>query len=175
MTQYWKRYAHLLRGGLLQRVDELSVSDYPAETPNEVIRFLQDFLKELGVLIDKTSSEDKLRAFSALVQTLAHSLDWLDNAHTGQTPRGLVKVLKDLFDHMAPGSRVVARPQAEYNYSIADLGAYFQRLVNDYIPASRQGEFTEHLSTPLKLISFPRIERDNLLAHAIFGCVRIVR
>lgn len=160
---------HSLVGGLLQRVEELSVSDFPADTPNEVIRFLQTFLTELGFVIDKSASQDKLRSFCALVQGLSQSLDWLDNAHTGQTPRGLVQVLKHLIDQLQPGARVVARPQAEYNYSIGDLGHYFQTLVHQYIPHSRQHVFTSHLAAPLKLISFPRIERDNLLAHTIFG------
>jgi hypothetical protein len=166
---YWRRHSHSLVGGLLQRVEELSVSDFPADTPNDVIQFLRDFLAELGQLIDKTASQDKLRSFCGLVQQLSQSLDWLDNAHTGQTPRGLVLVLKHLIDQLQPGARVVARPQAEYNYSIGDLGNYFQSLVKQYIPHSRQPIFDSQLAAPLKLISFPRIERDNLLAHAIFG------
>ena len=169
VLNYWRQHARLLAEGLKERIEELSVSDYPATTPNEVISFLQDFLKEIGEEIDKTESEGLLRAFSLAVQQLAQSLDWLDNAHTGQTPRGLVQILKHLIEQMASGSRVVARPQTQYNYSIADLGYYFSRLVTDYIQESKQSKFTHHLSNPLKLISFPRIDRDNLLAHAIFG------
>ena len=166
---HWKRRARVLTEGLLERVDELSVSDFPTATPNQVIKFIQDFLAEILKEIDAAESEPRLRSFCLAVLQLAQSLDWLDNAHTAQTPRGLVQVLRHLIDEISPGARVVARPQAQYNYSIADLGSYFRRLVDDYIPDSRQHLFNEHLSTPLKLISFPRIERDNLLAHTIFG------
>lgn len=167
--EHWKRHTHLLLQGLLQRLDELSVSDYPAETPNELIRFLQDFLEVIGDATDKTASEDQLRQLSLLIKKLAEFLDWLDNAHTGQTPRSLTKVLKHLIGGLSSGSRVIVRPQAQYNYSIFDLQKLLCSLVETYVPHSRQATFDEHLSTPLKLISFPRIERDNVLAHAIFG------
>jgi hypothetical protein len=70
---------------------------------------------------------------------------------------------------MVPDSQVVARPQAQYNYSIGDLGEYLKRLVEDFIPHSKQPLFQDYLASPIKLISFPRIQRDNMLAHAIFG------
>ncbi|WP_125181305.1 hypothetical protein [Thiohalobacter thiocyanaticus] len=168
-TNYWKSYTHQLREGLLQRVDELSVSDYPEATPNQVIHFLQDFLKQLADVIDKAESEERLKMINSLVRGLGVFLEWLDNAHTEQTPRGLVQLLKDLINRMDPDSRVMARPQAQYNYSILPLGSLLKKLVDDYIPHSKQSLFNEHLSSPIKLISFPRIQRDDILGHAIFG------
>lgn len=55
--QHLKSHTHLLKDGLLQRIDELSVSDYPDETPNQIIGFLQDFLTGLGEVIEKSTSE----------------------------------------------------------------------------------------------------------------------
>jgi len=167
--EHWRRHTHLLRAGLLQRVDELSVSDFPGATPNQVIHFLLEFLNQLGDVTDKAGSEDRLKMLSSLIRQLGIFLEWLDNAHTEQTPRGLVQLLSGLLNKMDPGSRVVARPQAQYNYSIYPLGKLLKKLVDDYIPHSKQATFKEHLKYPIKLISFPRIERDNILAHAIFG------
>lgn len=167
--EHWRRNTHLLRAGLLQRVDELAVSDYPTVTPNQIIRFLQDFLAHLTDVIDKVGSEDQLKMLSSMIQQLGIFLEWLDNAHTEQTPRGLVQLLKDLIDRMDPESRVIARPQARYNYSIFDLGQLLKWLVDNYIPHSKQAGFQEYLDYPTKLISFPRIQRDNMPAHAIFG------
>ena len=167
--EHWRRHALQLTSGLLQRVDELSVSDYPAATPNEVIRFLQAFLTELGGVVDRATSEDRLKMVSSLVQQLGMFIEWLDNAHTGQTPRGLAKVLRDLIVRLDPGARVVARPQAKYNYSILDLGQLLKRLVVDFVPQSKHAAFDKYLQSPIKLISFPRIERDNLLGHTVFG------
>jgi hypothetical protein len=167
--EHWRRHTLQLTGGLLQRVEELSVSDYPASTPSEVIRFLQAFLAELTGVIDRASSEERLKIVSSLVQQLGMFIEWLDNAHTGQTPRGLAKVLRDLIVRLDPGARVVARPQAKYNYSILDLGQLLKRLVVDFVPQSKHAAFDQYLASPIKLISFPRIERDNLLGHAVFG------
>ncbi|MFV1976001.1 MAG: hypothetical protein ACC651_09650 [Candidatus Scalindua sp.] len=120
-------------------------------------------------MINKASAEDQLKQLTSLVHQLGVFIEWLDNAHTEQTPRGLVQLLANLISRMNPGTKVVARPQAKNNYSILDLGKVLKRLVEDYIPHSKQSSFSEYLSVPVKLISFPRIQRDNILAHAIFG------
>ncbi|MDS4025728.1 MAG: hypothetical protein RKO25_01855 [Candidatus Contendobacter sp.] len=164
-----KCHAHILKEGLLQRIDELSVSDYPAKTPSQIIGFLRDFLASLSEVIEKSVSEERLKTLSSLIQKLGIFLEWLDNAHTEQTPRGLVKLLENIIDHMYQNSQFIACPQAQYNYTISDLGDYMNRLVEAYIPHSKQKDLQEYLSSPIKLISFPRIERDNMLSHAIFG------
>lgn len=167
--EHWRHRTRQYAQGLLQRIDELSVSDYPAATPNQVIKFLQDFLGVIDTEIGKAVSEDKLRVLSQLTQDLGMFMQWLDNAHTGQTPRGPVQLLKDMMDGLTPDSRVIACPRADYNYSILDLGQHINGLVQKFVPLSRQPSFAEHVAKPIKLILFPRIERDNILTHAIFG------
>lgn len=167
--EHWRRRTRQYVAGLHQRIDELSVSDYPAATPNQVIAFLQDFLGVIDAGIGKAVSEDKLRVLTDLTQDLGMFVQWLDNAHTGQTPRGLVQLLKDMMDRLAPDSRVIACPRADYNYSILELGQHINGLVQKFVPLSKQAGFASHLAKPIKLILFPRIERDNVLTHAIFG------
>lgn len=167
--EHWRRRTRQYTAGLLQRIDELSVSDYPAATPNQIIKFLQDFLGVIDAEIDKAISEDKLRVLSQITQGLGMFVQWLDNAHTGQTPRGLVQLLKEMMDGLAPDSRVIACPRADYNYSILELGQHINGLVQKFVPLSKQPGFAEHVAKPIKLILFPRIERDNILTHAIFG------
>lgn len=167
--EHWRRRTRQYVGGLLQRIDELSVSDYPAATPNQVIKFLQDFLDVIDSEIHKATSEDKLRVLSQLTHELGTFVQWLDNAHTGQTPRGPVQLLKHMMDGLAPGSRVIACPRADYNYSILELGQHINGLVQKFVPLSKQPSFAEHVAKPIKLVLFPRIERDNVLTHAIFG------
>ena len=167
--EHWRHRTRQYARGLLQRIDELSVSDYPAATPEQVIKFLQDFIDVIDMEIDKAVNEDKLRVLSHLIQELGAFMQWLDNAHTGQTPRGPVQLLKDMMDSLAPDSRVIACPRADYNYSILDLGQHIRGLVEKFVPKSRQSRFDEHVAKPIKLILFPRIERDNILTHTIFG------
>lgn len=138
-----KCHAHILKEGLLQRIDELSVSDYPAKTPSQIIGFLRDFLASLSEVIEKSVSEERLKTLGSMIQELGVFLEWLDNAHTEQTPRGLVQLLENIIDRMYPNSRVIARPQAQYNYSICDLGYWLKKFVKDYIPHSKQTNFSE--------------------------------
>lgn len=166
---YWRRRTHQLREGLLRRIDDLSASDYPEASASYIIGFLLAFFEELGARIEKANSEQELRFISQLIQTSGIFLQWLDNAHTAQTPRALALLLKALMDRMQPQSVVLVVPQAEYNYGINDLGPKLKWLVEEFIPHSRQSRFDKFVSTPLKLVAFPRIERDNLIAHAIFG------
>lgn len=166
---YWRRRTHQLREGLLRRIDDLSASDYPEASASYIIEFLLAFFEELGARIDKASSEQELRFISQLIQTSGIFLQWLDNAHTAQTPRALALLLKELMDRMQPQSVVLVVPQAEYNYGINDLGPKLKWYVEEFIPHSRQSRFEKFVNAPLKLVAFPRIERDNLRAHAIFG------
>jgi hypothetical protein len=168
-VQHWRRHAHQLREGLLKRVEELSVSDYPEATANRLFNFLIAFLRELGSRIDRTTAEQELRFVSQLIQNLGVYLEWLDNANTSQTPRALAHLLKALMDRMEPQSGVVAIPQAKYNYSIRNLGDSLKKIVEYWVPKSRHHAFDQFTSSPIKLIAFPRIERDNVVAHAIFG------
>jgi len=56
-----KCHAHILKEGLLQRIDELSVSGYPAKTPSQIIGFLRDFLASLSEVIENPYLRSALR------------------------------------------------------------------------------------------------------------------
>lgn len=166
---HWRRHAHQLRQGILERFEELSVSDYPEASAHQVIDFMVAFFSELEHRINKASAEQELRFICQLIENQGVFLEWLDNAHTAQTPRALAQLLKVLMDGLEPNSAVVAVPQASYNYSIRNIGYHFKGLVESWIPKSRQQVFDIYTKTPIKLIHFPRIERDNIFAHAVFG------
>lgn len=167
--KHWQRHAHQLREGLLNRVEELSVSDYPEVTAHQVIRFLLAFYRELEHRINKSGTEAELRFICQLIESHGVFLEWLDNAHTGQTPRALAQLLKVLMDRLEPQSGVVAVPRANYNYSIINLGFALKTYVQQWVPQSRHHIFEEFTQAPMKLICFPRIERDNIVTHAVFG------
>lgn len=167
--QHWRRHAHQLRQGTINRFEELSVSDYPEATAHQVIEFMVAFFSELKHQIDRARTEQELRFLSQIIDNQGIFLEWLDNAHTAQTPRALAQLLKSLMDRLEPDSAVVVVPQAQYNYSIRNIGYHFKDLVKNWIPKSRQSVFDRYVNKPIKLIHFPRIERDNIVAHAIFG------
>ena len=93
----------------------------------------------------------------------------MESASTAQTPRALVLLLQDLITELYPNSTLIVVPQRDYNYSIKDIRPLLKDTVENLFPPSEVDELLKPFSEPLNLISFPRIERDNILNHAIFG------
>lgn len=169
MLDYWKSRTLLLSEGFRTRLRELAASDYPDNTPLDVIEFLVALTEELDRKVLSATAERELVVLAKAIQDFAPTLDWLDNAHSGQTPPCLVDMLLDIAKKLEPGTLVVARPHTSYTYSIRDARALFTKYVDFYVDASKQQALKDRLRFPIKLISFPRIERDDVLSHTIFG------
>lgn len=104
---HWRKRTNQLREGLLKRIEDLSGSDYPEPTAKEIIRFLTLFLTELAPSIDMALTEDELRFISHEIQQQGMFLQWLDNAHTAQSPRALALLLRELMNKRPPESGAV--------------------------------------------------------------------
>lgn len=166
---YLKRRAHTLRLGLTQRLDEIYVSDFPTSSPKDVIKLIQDILEKVNDQINSASDKDILTAICRLLSNYGSFLEFFDNAHTDQTPRALVQILEELTGKLTPGAKLLAWPQAEYNYSIRDILPYLKRTTENLIPDPEWASLFSQFSGPISLVSFPRIERDDILVHAVFG------
>ena len=93
---------------------------------------------------------------------------YLDNANTDQTPRALTGMLEWLHNKLGLDHRLLACPQSIYNYSIVDLLDYLKSSSRNFLTSTDHDAIFRSVSA-IKLITFPRIERDNVLLHAIFG------
>ncbi len=166
----WKR-AHTLCSGLSHHLDEIYVSDYPTASPRELIRFFQSFLKKLAPVID--ANRANLRALSWIcyaLQLYGNFLPGLEGASTAQTPRALVLLLQDLMRRLYPKSTLIAYPRTDsYNYSIIDQLPFFKNTLTNLLSPGDVDELLKVFEGPVNVISFPRIERDNILDHAVFG------
>lgn len=169
---YLKRRAHALRQGLHQRLEEIYFADFPIASPQVLITLIQDILRETKEEIDKSTDERSLAVICRLIQHLGSWLKYVDHAHTAQTPRGLVELLVWMLETISPDSQAVVWPQAEYNYTIWDVlngQDGIRKLIENALPQDRQSALLSKFKGPLNLISFPRIERDDILLHAVFG------
>lgn len=163
----WRR-AHTLRLGLSQRLDEIYVSEYPTPHPQDLIEFIQAFLTKLGELIDNKKHPSHLPWIINTLEEYGTFLSDLDNASTDQTPRALVLILQDLSDQLFSKSILIASPQEEYNYSIWNVFPYLKNTTSN-LSDSDQNKLLKKFPSLLNIITFPRIERDNIFVHAIFG------
>jgi hypothetical protein len=164
-----------LLNSLRDRFRELECRDFPSRTASHTLGHLAAVLTEVeGTL--SSADENTLTLVIYLVIKFQSLLNYFDNAHAEQTPRGLVHVLEDLLKNhrlYQDECEFIAAPAADYNYTIIyQLSEYIQESckfvpnlgVND--PAKECFQF---FKKKLFIISFPRIERDNILTHAVFG------
>jgi len=166
---YLKRRNQTLILGLRKRFDEIYSSDFPTSTPSLIIDLIRDILVELSNQVESSSDEDYLILVSRLVQSFGGFLEFVDNAHTDQTPRALVQILEDILGTIDPNSNLLAWPQAKYNYSILDILPVLKRMTENAFNKSTHDQIFHKYPDALKLISFPRTERDNILLHSVFG------
>lgn len=166
--RYLRSKAHSLCQGLKFRLSEFD-EDFPAGSPGELIRITTAFLEKIRDEVEATSDRNILTAFFRLIDTLASTLDLLDNAHTAQTPRGLVQFLEEIAGSLYPGSCLLVSPSSIYNYSIINLIPAFSKLAEDSLSASAAASLTSIFPRELYVVRFPRTERDNVLNHTVFG------
>jgi hypothetical protein len=78
-------------------------------------------------------------------------------------------MLGALMAKLEPNATLVAWPQSSYNYSIRDLLAPLKRVTQNLLSREAHQAVFSSVPGPLNFVSFPRIERDNVLLHATFG------
>src|SRR5690348_7211482 len=89
---YLRQKAHSLCKGLALRLDEF-VDEFPAGQPVDLINTVKLFLRQLETDLATTTDLKILRLSCFLIKDLTSTLEWLDNAHTAQTPRAVVQLL----------------------------------------------------------------------------------
>lgn len=168
-VDYLRKRAHILRCGLHQRFEEITVGDFPANTPQLVIRLFQDILEKLAPKIEKSSSPKELVLICSLIEHYGSFLQFVDNAHTHQTPRALVQILEEVTEALNNKAKLLCWPQYNLNYSIVDILPHLQQTTENIFSTAENSSLFQGFLGPLNLISFPRAERDNILVHAVFG------
>lgn len=165
---YLKRRAHCLCAGLIDRLREIEAFDFPSKAPKDFLQLMLRILSETDKVISQT---DDVRSLNMLCESIlfhASLLEFLDQANTSQTPRCLTNILEYFLHPLYPKARVLVYPQPVHNYSIFDALPLLQGMTeNIFSPAVQKAVYTGY--SELFVVTFPRIERDNVLVHAAFG------
>lgn len=165
---YFREKARGLNGGLLLRLDEF-VNEFPAGAPSELIEIIKLFVGAIDVELSRNSDASLLRQYCGLISHLASFLQYLDNAHTAQTPRGLVALLEQTANVLFSKSVLLVSPSSAYNYFIADIVPTIRQLAVRALSPDARKPLEARLPETFYIVQFPRVERDNILNHAIFG------
>lgn len=164
---FFQEKALALSSGLSLRLSEF-VNEFPAGSPHELIRITKGFLTHIDAALSGPPSPVRFDYFG-LIEVLSKALDWLDNAHTAQTPKALVESLEAIASELFSEAKLLVSPSSEYNYSIVDLIPHYTELANNCLPLSSARALIATFPKALYLVQFPRIERENGLNLAIFG------
>jgi uncharacterized protein YbaR (Trm112 family) len=164
---YLREKARSLQAGLLSRFEEY-VEEFPRGQSSNLIETIRFFLAQVEADIAGCSDPKLLRWFCSLIDELSEVLEWLDHAHTAQTPRAYVDVLGEISRQLHDGAEILVTPTVESNYRIIDEIPRLARLTNA-LSEARQKAVIARFPEALYHVHFPRIERENILNHALFG------
>ncbi|ODS29825.1 MAG: hypothetical protein SCARUB_05070 [Candidatus Scalindua rubra] len=118
----------------------------------------------------------RLRDADIIVKKLAAHLRYVDGATTRKLPWSLIKPFAKLTNNLIPNTTVMLRPQWKYNYTVVTKDikkAYYEMLYEFQDDISGEHENLEdvlkNMTEPFHIISFPSLERKNILLHCLLG------
>lgn len=147
------------------RFNEIESADYPLKSPKSLIGFFSRVLTEIESKIKGVGSSQELVIAHWLLEYYAQFLQFFDGANTERTPCALVKTIEFLINTISPKATMLPSPIHEYNYSTIEIGQLILTAAQKFVPdAVKDFPFQG-----IHCISFPHVERDNILMHAVLG------
>jgi hypothetical protein len=165
---YLKERVRSESAGLRYRLKEY-VAEFPAGTPLKLIEITEGLLKELDDGLTTLNDVNQIKSRFHVLGSMSSLLTLLDNAHSQQTPRGLVHVLQRAVNELFPSALLLVAPTADYTYTITDLIPGLKRLAQGPLDPEAFRRFEATLPSAMYVVQFPRISRENVLNHVVFG------
>jgi hypothetical protein len=148
-----------------------------AKTIGKICKYLEDALIAIYSSNDHDAvSKSKIfRDTDQLIRELGAHVRYIDAARVERLPWSIIPAFQKLAKRLLPNAQIMIRPQWNYNYSVnlSDFrGVYNNALTEyeDYVPGTKVSEdVLSSLKGPFYLISFPSLERKNILLHSLIG------
>jgi len=152
------------------------------KTISKICCYLEEAVIKIYRSIDReaeNSEEEEIPEVTMLKNTdsfiryIGEQLRYIDGAVTRKLPWSIIKPFEKLFNSITPDILFMFRPQWKYNYSIVthDLRRYYKDIMSQFedIVNRPLKEIFIDFSKPFHIISFPSIERKNILLHCLVG------
>lgn len=148
--------------------------DFPTDTASDLCRLIRETAALIADNIGKAPEGQLLLVHTLLVQ-LAEHLRYPDRSRIEQTPWSIVQATEDFLQaHIRTPCKFIIRPQWNYNYGL--IGGFIEAYVKEveslskWFPVSDWKKKVEPLlEVPIYCLSFPRVEKMNILAHVNWG------
>lgn len=169
------------------RCESLLSKDFASEAPrnlaNSLINicgYLENAIQSIYKSIDwKNSSKIPasfilLQTSDSIIRELGSHIRYIDGAQTQKLPWSFISPLEKYLKKFHSDIEIMFRPQWKYNYTIITTNLY------DYY-ASSLSQYKSYISEPslenvlaplnkhFYIVSFPSIERKNILLHCLLG------
>lgn len=165
---YLRQKARNLSAGLASRLEEFVQDISSGQSSKNLTRTVRVFLERIDAQLAITDDIRILRWHCLLIDNLAESLEWLDHADAAQVPKACIEILNEISRVVPDGAGILVTPVTESNYFITDWRPIIRNLTNA-LPENDARLVMACLPTPLYRVQFPRIEKENILNHALFG------
>lgn len=171
------------------RCERLLGADFASDAPRNLAETLLNIFGYLARVataitgsINWTGPEEltrkatrNLRVLDWQVKEFGAHIRYVESARTDRLPWQVIPSFEKLVGALRPGAKVMLRPMWQYNYAtiVSDLReVYLNELVEYefYIPdIDVESHIVSPLGTAFHIISFPSLERDNILLHSVIG------
>jgi hypothetical protein len=148
--------------------------DFPTDTAKELCKIIRWSAHFVASRISALPEAKLIYVYVLLVEWAAH-LRYSERSRIEHTPWSIVQATEDfLQSHIRTPCKFIIRPQWNYNYGLQGgfIGAYTSRMraLSEWFSfAEWKKEIRKSLRGRIYCISFPRVEKMNVLAHVNWG------
>ncbi|HXT64139.1 MAG TPA: dCTP deaminase [Pyrinomonadaceae bacterium] len=172
------------------RCEQLAAADFVSDAPKNLVQALQNIFEYLARTIPAITSSidwpanqsqietDKsatvLRVLDFELKRFAAHIRYVDSARTNRLPWQVIPSFEKLVRDIRPEAQVMLRPMWHYNYAtiVSNLRELYRRRLQGfefYLPNVDLDVVLKPLGSAFHIISFPAVERQNILLHSLIG------
>lgn len=171
------------------RCKRLASADFVSEAPRSLVLTLQNVFEYLSKVIPAIVSQidwsgtpeaiekdvNVLRVLDYQLKEFAAHIRYVESARTDRLPWQIIPSFEKLVNHLKPGGRVMLRPMWHYNYAtiVSNLREVYLsdlQIYEFYLPdIDVESTVVAPLGDAFHIISFPALERENILLHSLIG------
>ena len=158
------------------KLSELRLADYPSEGAQKLLEFLSTANAQIRErLFEKLEQltedlEIYVRRIGQFFAGCHRLLEYIVHSQIQHTSLPLMFLVQTLVKKYVPTAEIILCSSWEYNYSILDISQILNET-EDGFTASEFGIRNSEFGIPssLAVLSFPMIERSNVLLHCVVG------
>ena len=168
-------------------IKKISTHEFGSKSSKEVLEAIHDISYAIGqgtqTLFkqidwdDDTFRESKLRQLrrlKELIQIFSSHLQFIENSKMDKIPWSLVEPLQKIASSITPNAKIVLCQQWDYNYSIYTRNLFDQYhelilILEEFVSEEIFSNLEIKLKTPLYLVNFPYLEKNNILLFSLLG------